>query len=200
MPRDRRGSAPRIPLSHVSIHDTVLLVFREVDIVVLLGLLRHAAGNWTVRSLAQELGLPSASVQRSLDRLAATPAFDARRRRVSLGACDELFDHALRYLAPAKAGGETRGLATSWAALPLSEHFAPSDEPPPVWPDPHGELRGLEVTPLHPAVIPLARADPKMYELLALVDALRLGDTRTRGLAVELLRARIHTSPAARAA
>jgi hypothetical protein len=49
-------------------------------------------------------------------------------------------------------------------------------------------------------VVPLARADPQMYELLALVDALRLGDTRTRGLAVELLRARIHTSPAARAA
>ncbi len=175
-------------------------MFREVDILVLLGLLRHEAGNWTVRSLAQELGLPSASVQRSLDRLAATPAFDARRRRVSLGACDELFDHALRYLAPAEARGETRGLATSWAAPPLSKHLAPSDELPPVWPDPHGELRGLEVAPLHPAVIPLARADSKMYELLALIDALRLGDTRTRGLAVELLRARIHTSPAARAA
>jgi hypothetical protein len=176
------------------------LVFREVDIVVLLGLLRHSAGDWTVRSLAKELGLPSASVQRSLDRLAATPAFDARRRRVSLGACDELFNHALRYLAPARPGGETRGLGTSWAAPPLSEHLAQADEPPPVWPDPHGELRGLEVTPLHPAVVSLARADPEMYELLALVDALRLGDTRTRGLAVELLRARIHTSPAARAA
>ena len=117
-----------------------------------------------------------------------------------MGACDELFNHALRYLAPAKAGGETRGLGTSWAALPLSEHLALADEPPPVWPDPHGELRGLEVMPLHPAVVPLARTDPQMYELLALVDALRLGDTRTRGLAMELLRARIHTSPAARAA
>lgn len=175
-------------------------MFREVDIVVLLGLLRHSAGEWTVRSLGKELGLPSASVQRSLDRLAATPAFDARRRRVSPGACDEIFNHALRYLAPARPGGETRGLGTSWAALPLSKHLAQADEPPPVWPDPHGELRGLEVMPLHPAVVSLARADPEMYELLALVDALRLGDTRTRGLAVELLRARIHTSPAARAA
>jgi hypothetical protein len=175
-------------------------MLREVDIVVLLGLLRHATGAWTVRLLANELGLPSASVQRSLDRLAATPAFDSRRRRVSLGACDELFDHALPYLAPAAAGGETRGLGTSWAARPLSEHLALGSELPPVWPDPHGELRGLEVRPLHPAVVRLARADPQMYELLALVDALRMGDTRTRGLAVELLRARIHTSPAARAA
>jgi hypothetical protein len=175
-------------------------VLREVDIVVLLGLLRHSTGGWTVRSLAQGLALPSASVQRSLDRLAATPVYDARRRRVSLMSCDELFDHALRYVAPVAVGGETRGLRTAWAAPPLSEHLAQSDELPPVWPDPHGDLRGLEVKPLHPAVISLARADRQMYELLTLIDALRIGDTRTRGLAVELLRARVHTSPAARAA
>jgi hypothetical protein len=175
-------------------------MLREMDVVVLLGLLQCTGGDWTVRSLATDLGLPSASVQRSLDRLAATPVFDARRRRVSLGATDELFDHALRYLAPATAGGETRGLATSWAALPLSEHLARGNELPPVWPDPHGDVRGLELAPLHPAVVSLARANSQMYELLALVDALRMGEARTRGLAVELLRARIHTSPAARAA
>jgi hypothetical protein len=175
-------------------------MLREMDVIVLLGLLQRARGDWTVRSLAKELGLPSASVQRSLDRLAATPAFDARRRRVSLGACEELFDHALRYLAPVTAEGETRGLRTSWAAPPLSEHLALGNELPPVWPDPNGEARGLELRPLHPAVVTLARADAQMYELLALIDALRMGDTRTRGLAIELLRARIHTSPAAHAA
>jgi hypothetical protein len=126
--------------------------------------------------------------------------FDARRRRVSLGAREELFDHALRYLAPVTAQGETRGLATSWAAPPLAEHLALGNQLPPVWPDPKGEARGLELRPLHPAVVALARADAQMYELLALVDALRMGDTRTRRLAVELLRARIHTSPTARGA
>ncbi len=153
-----------------------------------------------MRALADKLHLPSASVQRSLDRLARTPAFDARQRRVSLAACDELFAHALRYLAPALTGGETRGLATSWAAPPLAEHLAPSSELRPIWPDPHGQLRGLEVKPLHPAVPTLARTDPPMHELLALTDAVRMGNTRTRALAIELLRARIHTSPAAQAA
>ncbi len=175
-------------------------MLREVDIVVLLGLLRHPAHGWTVRSLADELRLPSASVQRSLDRLAQTPAFDARRRRVSLTACDELFDHALRYLAPTATARETRGLATSWAAPPLAEHLAPTGELPPVWPDPNGKERGLEIKPLHPTVPTLARADRQMHELLALTDAIRTGDTRTRALAMELLRARIHTSPAAQAA
>jgi hypothetical protein len=175
-------------------------VLRPVDIVVLLALLRHPAGAWTVRSLAEELHLPSASVQRSLERLGTTPAYDANRRRVSLSGCTELFEHALRFIAPVLRGGETRGLATAWAVPPLSERLAPVDELAPVWPDPLGEQRGLEVQPLHPAVVSLARTDPEMYELLALSDALRIGDARTRGMAAELLRERIRTSPAARAA
>jgi hypothetical protein len=175
-------------------------VLRPVDIVVLLQLLRHPGKDWTVRSLAGELHLPSASLQRSLERLGATPAFDAPRRRVSLSGCAELFEHALRFIAPVLRGGETRGLPTAWAVPPLSQHLAPVDELPPVWPHPLGEERGLEVQPLHPAVVSLARSDPAMYELLALVDALRVGDARTRELAAELLRERIRTSPAARAA
>jgi hypothetical protein len=171
-----------------------------VDIVVLLELLRRPAGGWTVRSLAMDLRLPSASVQRSLERLGATPAYDAGRRRVSMWGCTELFEHALRFIAPVVRGGETRGLATSWAAPPLSQHLAAVDELPLVWPDPLGEQRGLEIQPLHPAVVSLARADPEMYELLALIDGLRVGDTRTRKLAAELLRERIRASPAARAA
>lgn len=172
-------------------------MLRPVDIVVLLQLLRHQGKDWTVRSLAQELHVPSASLQRSLERLGATPAFDAPRKRVSLAGCAELFEHALRFIAPVLRGGETRGLPTAWAVPPLSERLAAVDELPPVWPDPLGEERGLEVQPLHPAVVSLARADPEMYELLALVDALRAGDARTRELAAELLRERIRTSPAA---
>ncbi|HEV3070539.1 MAG TPA: hypothetical protein VGY76_03825 [Solirubrobacteraceae bacterium] len=83
---------------------------------------------------------------------------------------------------------------------PLSERLVAVDELPPVWPDPLGEERGLEVRPLYPAVVSLARSDPEMYELLALVDALRVGDARTRGFAGDLLRERIRTSPAARVA
>ena len=119
---------------------------------------------------------------------------------MSLIGCTELFEHALRFIAPVLRDGETRGLATAWAVPPLSQHLAAVDELPPVWPDPLGEQRGLGVQPLHPAVVSLARADPEMYELLALIDALRIGDARTRGLAAELLGERIRTSPAARAA
>jgi len=80
---------------------------------------------------------------------------------------------------------------TAWAAAPLAEQLSDDGELPPVWPDARGELRGLAVIPLHGAAVELTRTDPWMYEMLALVDGLRIGDARVRGLATELLRRRL---------
>lgn len=165
---------------------------RANDLLPLLGLLRHASDPaWTVRSLADELHLPPAAVQRSLARLDQTPVYDAVRRRVSWSATDQLLRHALPFVAPVRIGGPTRGIPTAWAAPALSQRFGPVDEMPPVWPVPDGDVRGLAVEPVHPAAVTLARSDPWMYELLALLDGVRLGDARMRGVAQELLRERL---------
>jgi hypothetical protein len=175
-------------------------MLQGVDLVVLIGLLRHRAGGWTVRSLAEELHLPPATVQRALERLAAVRVFDTARRRVNIGACEKLFVHALRFIVPSLVGGETRGVPTAWAAAPLAGQLAGKDDLPPVWPDPHGEVRGLELQPLHPSVVSLAHADAQMYELLAMVDGLRVGDARVRKLAARLLSEWILAAPGAKAA
>jgi hypothetical protein len=166
-------------------------VLKGVDVAVVLGLLRRPAGPWTVRGLAQELQLPPATVQRSLERLAATPAFDAHRRRLRAAGAEELLLTALPFVVPATVGTETRGTPTAWAAAPLVQMLGNAGQPA-VWPASDGAVRGLAVEPLHPAVVGLARADPGMYELLALVDGIRLGDARVRELARGLLRDRIH--------
>lgn len=87
-------------------------------------------------------------------------------------------------------GGLTRGLPTAHAAPPLRDQFAASDEPPPVWADPEGTVRGQELEPLYRSVPKAARADKELYELLALVDAVRSGRARERELAVKELRTR----------
>jgi len=162
------------------------------DLLPLLGLLRRAPDQeWTVRSLADELHLPPAAVQRSLARLDETPAYDATRRRVNRSATEELLRHALPFVAPARIGGPTRGVPTAWAAPALSGRFGPVDELPPVWPAAKGEVRGLAVEPLHPAAVNLARSDPWMYEMLALLDGIRLGDARVRGVAQKVLHRRL---------
>jgi hypothetical protein len=51
--------------------------------------------------------------------------------------------------------------------------------------------RGLALRPLHEAVPEAARRDPQLGERLTLVDALRIGDARTRGVAAELLSERL---------
>jgi hypothetical protein len=49
----------------------------------------------------------------------------------------------------------------------------------------------LAVQPLHESVPRAVEHDPQLYELLALVDAMRVGDARVRGLAAALLHARL---------
>lgn len=66
------------------------------------------------------------------------------------------------------------------------------DDLPPVWSDPEGNVRGTAVEPLHPAVPAAARADAVLYELLALVDTLRVGRARERKLAEAELIQRLH--------
>lgn len=61
-----------------------------------------------------------------------------------------------------------------------------------VWPHPNGSVRGVGVEPLHPAVPFAAMQDAKLYELLALFDALRVGKARERGMALERLQLHIY--------
>jgi hypothetical protein len=165
------------------------------DIVVLLKLMAGAPG-WTVRSLEAEIGIPRSVIQRSLVRLEQAGLLAEGRRRVNEGRAEELLIHGVKYVFPPVRGGETRGVPTAWAAPPLQEKLAESAELPPVWPDPLGTVRGLALEPIHDSVPEISRHDRPLTELLALIDGIRLGDARVRGLAEELLRERLG-SPAA---
>lgn len=82
---------PRTPLSPVpglGTDSRILRVLKGEDIVVLLKL-SLADETWTVRSLADETGIPRSGVHRALKRLAAASLFNERRRRVSVGNAEE---------------------------------------------------------------------------------------------------------------
>jgi hypothetical protein len=73
-------------------------------------------------------------------------------------------------------------MPTAHAAPPLAQKFArsASRDLPPVWPDPEGSVRGLEVSPLYRSAPNAAKRDADLYRLLALVDAIRGGRARRR--------------------
>jgi hypothetical protein len=167
------------------------------DIVVLLKL-ALAPTDWTVRSLEAQVGIPRSVIQRSTVRLTDAGLLDSQSRQVNHSRAEELLIHAVKYIFPAVLGGDTRGTPTAWAASPLVGELAPSSDPPPVWPDPMGQVRGIALVPLHHSASKIAHSDPLLGELLALVDALRLGDARIRQLAVKLLGERLPSSTMSR--
>jgi hypothetical protein len=82
------------------------------------------------------------------------------------------------------------GVPTSHSAPAFARVFAPGSTDF-VWPHPNGTVRGVGVEPLHPSVPYAAMQDAKLYEMLALFDALRVGKARERGMALERLQALI---------
>ena len=117
--------------------------------------------------------------------------FDAHRHIPILKALQEFLVHGLKYAFPPDRGILTRGIPTSYAAPPLLGKLIKTDELPPVWPDPEGQVRGYEFSPLYRSAPKAAARDQGLYQLLSLVDAIRDGRARERDLAVQELAARL---------
>jgi hypothetical protein len=166
-------------------------VLRPQDIFILLKLLPWAGLSWTYDQIAHELGLSSSVVHRSVDRAAKAGLYSVERREVNRASLAEFLVHGARYAFPAEWGGEARGMPTAWAAEPLAKKLSASGKNPPVWPDPHGTALGIALAPLDPRVPDAVRRDPALGQLLALVDAIRIGGARERGLAAKELEKRL---------
>jgi hypothetical protein len=162
-----------------------------IDLLVALKLAAHEGEAATVRQLEDELGLSKSAVANSLLRLRELDLVKddpANGRRVNKLLLRDCLEHAARWIAPARIGEFELGLPTAHAVESLKRKIT-GDEDPLVIPLPHGPSRGRAVTPLHPLAPEAAAKDPKLYRLLAVVDALRIGRARDRQLAAAELRA-----------
>lgn len=170
------------------------MILKPQDIVVALKLVAWREGKWTYAQLASELGMSQAEVHAGIKRLLAAGLVmkdSLAPVRPVKQALEEFLVHGIKYAFPPVRGGITRGVVTSSSAPPLDKKFAPTEDLPPVWPDPEGSARGQGFSPLYRSVPKAAQQDQRLYELLALVDAIRGGRARERKIAVEELRARL---------
>jgi hypothetical protein len=163
------------------------------DVVVLTRLVSGGGTRPAIAQLAADLLLSPSQVHAALKRLERARLADTRSGRPILCSVEEFLIHAVKYVFPAQRGETTRGVPTAYAAPPLNAQIVGSGEQPPVWPDPEGEVRGVGFEPLCKSVPKAARKDPVLYELLALVDALRDGRARERRMAERKLSARLRT-------
>lgn len=161
------------------------------DIVILLKLVTIGDRQWSFSSLANELAMSPSEVHSGIGRVTAARLFDPQRKVPILKSLLEFLIHGVKYAFPPERGSITRGMPTSYAGPPLNSKLNQSDEPPPVWPDPVGNVRGYEFSPLYRSVPKAAQRDNELYELLTLVDAVRDGRARERELAVKEITARL---------
>ncbi len=164
------------------------------DLLVLLKRAASPGQVWTYAALGQVLGLSASQVHRSVQRVTEAGLAVSKGRgawQVVPEALVEFAVHGVRYAFPAKMGAVRRGVPTSFGALPLSEQISSAPGEAPVWPHAEGPARGPALSPLYRHVPDAALADPALYELLALLDALRVGRNRERTLAQKLLSERL---------
>ena len=169
---------------------------KSQDIVIALKLCLGGARR-SYAELGQELGMSASEVHAAVRRLGEARLVDPETQEIRRAALRNFLVHGVPYSFPASPKEVTRGMPTAWAAPVLSGKISASEQIPPVWPDPEGSVQGASVQPLYGSVPGAARRDPALYDLLALVDALRIGRARERNLAEKELTHRLNTHVAA---
>ncbi len=169
------------------------MVLKAQDVLVLLKLMTIDDESWSYNRIAVSLGMSPAEVHAGIKRALKAHLAVMRRNhaRPNVRNFEEFLIHGLKYIFVPDLGELTRGMPTGYAAEPLVKHFAKIDEPPPVWPDPDGDVRGQAFSPLYKSVPKAAREDGRLYELLVLVDAIRGGRARERDVASKEIQTRL---------
>ena len=161
------------------------------DILFFLKLVSVGKEHWTFNKIAVDLGMSPSEIHAASKRaLAARLAIkEGNNILPNIRNLEEFLLHGLQYVFIPERGPLNRGMPTTDAAAPLDAHFVGVNEPPPVWPDLEGEIRGESFSPLYKSAPFAAKSDAKLYQLLALVDAIRGGSSRERNIAKNELKA-----------
>ena len=166
------------------------------DILILLKIISLGEKPWRGLDLAEGLGISPAEISMALERCQRSRLLDFSKKRVMKSALLEFLVHGLKYVFPASPGAMTSGIPTAHSAPPLAKKIISSKDVY-VWPFAEGSVRGQTIKPLYETAPAAAQKDPKLYELLALTDALRVGRARERLLASKELEKRMgQTQPA----
>jgi len=160
------------------------------DLVVILKLAVMGSAPWTYPSLAASLPLSPSQVHTSVRRLERCDLYSVARKAPLGRNLLEFLSHGVRYVFPASVGSLGRGIPTASSAPPLNT-LLPSGGERFVWPSRQGEVVGQSVDPLIAGVPDMAATDPALGELLALVDAIRIGKARERTVAIAELKKRL---------
>jgi hypothetical protein len=161
---------------------------QDVAILIWIASLKE---QWFIRDVSTKLRISAGEVSESLSRSSYAGLVSADKKSVMKHALLEFVEHGLKYVFPVQPGSIARGMPTAHSAPPLNRIIKSSADF--VWPWPRGNHRGEAVEPLYPKAPDACHEDENLHELLALVDAVRLGKPREVKSAMEEITWRIHS-------
>lgn len=166
------------------------------DILFLLKLVALNKKPWSFNKIAVELGMSPSEVHAAAKRALAARLAVKEGNNIwpNIRNLEDFLLHGIQFVFVPERGELKRGMPTAYAAAPMDALFVADKEPPPVWPDPEGEIRGESFSPLYKSAPVAAKNDAKLYQLLALVDAIRGGRARERDIAKKELKKRLSSA------
>ena len=168
-------------------------MLKPQDIVILLQV--HCLGTtWTYSELAKSLKMSASTVHEALQRCEISHLYNQKKKKVLKGALEEFLAHGLKYVFPAEAGAIVRGIPTAHSAEPLKKLLMVNETNPYVWASAKGKVKGQAIIPLYKSVPEVVenQENSRLYELLCLVDSLRVGKIREQELAGMELNKRLY--------
>jgi hypothetical protein len=166
---------------------------RPLDAVVALHLVLNPEDRYEHMSEVLDIGLGSG--HRAVQRAVAAGLVLPHRRAASPGALTEFLEHGIRFAFYPVTGPEAQGVPTAHSG-PLMAKEIVSDRAV-VWPSADGRVRGDSLVPLYDGAPGLVSRSPRLYELLTLVDAVRVGRARERRIAIKLLHQKLRAESTA---
>ncbi len=145
---------------------------------------------FTFRQISEAVGLSVGESHNSVGRLEVARLFQPHQDTANVPGLLEFLISGVPYAFPGVLGPETRGVPTAHSG-PAFESIASVD--PVVWPSAKGQARGLGLPPLCKAAPAFKERNEVLYRWLTIVDALRIGRARDRGLARDLLKRELTT-------
>lgn len=158
---------------------------RPHDVVVLLKIL-SLNGGWLNKDLSVALNISQSEISESLNRSAIAGLISPDKKKVFKSALLKFIEYGLCYVFPAEPGAIGRGIPTAHSAPVLKDQIVSQENY--VWPYASGDVRGQAITPLYPNQVKAVLQDDKLYDMLALIDSIRVGKVREKDKAMDLLK------------
>jgi hypothetical protein len=163
---------------------------RPQDIIVLLAIGLNSKEKLLNIDISKMIQLSPAEVGESINRSKKAGLLNNEGLLLKQSFIDFVM-YGLKYVFPVSPMGLERGIPTAYSATPLKDKISSNKNMKLVWPFTEGKDHGQAIEPLYHTVPKAALNNKGLYELLVLIDAVRIGGAREKNIAMKELEKRL---------